>query len=190
MKTLEAFSGIKELYDVSIRLNKPLEIGNKKLDTNEAIISFKTAEIAQINEQRSSTSANGGYHNPALVNWEVDKEIIFGLTHGVLTPTSWSLLSNSQQSEPSIKSVQMFEELRCTEECDYCFIDLKYSPNNVERLGAQPNPDFEPLPMGRRPELMLKPLPPSLSKWIFLYDAETGCRIRDFEIFQNRIFFK
>lgn len=84
----------------------------------------------------------------------------------------------------------MFEELKCIEDENYCFTDLKYCPNNVERLGAQPNPDFEPLPMGRRPELMLKPLPPSLSKWIFIYDAATGCRIRDFEVFQNRIFFK
>jgi hypothetical protein len=37
--------------------------------------------------------------------------------------------------------------------------------------------------MGRRPELMLKPLPPSKTKWIFIYDEETGKRIRDFEIY-------
>ena len=44
--------------------------------------------------------------------------------------------------------------------------------------------------MGRRPELMLKPLPPSKTKWIFIYDMETGRRIREFEIYQNRIFFR
>lgn len=43
--------------------------------------------------------------------------------------------------------------------------------------------------MGRRPELLLKPLPPSKIKWIFCYDAETGQRIRDFQIYHNRIFF-
>jgi hypothetical protein len=43
---LENFAGIKELYDVSLRLNKPLEIGKRKFDINETILSFKTAEIA------------------------------------------------------------------------------------------------------------------------------------------------
>ena len=114
----------------------------------------------------------------------------FAITHGVLSPRSWSLLSNSIQKEPNIKSVQTFENLHCIEDGKWCYVDLKYCPNNTERLGAQPNPDFEPLPMGRRPELMLKPLPPARDKWIFCYDIDTGCRIHRFEIFQNRIFFQ
>lgn len=44
--------------------------------------------------------------------------------------------------------------------------------------------------MGRRPELALKPLPPSREKWIFCYDLETGNKILNFEIYYNRIFFK
>jgi hypothetical protein len=43
--------------------------------------------------------------------------------------------------------------------------------------------------MGRRPELMLKPLPPNKTKWIFIYDLETGLPIRDFRIYGNKIFF-
>jgi hypothetical protein len=43
---MDTFAGIKELYDVSIRLNRPLEIGNRKFNINETILSFKTAEIA------------------------------------------------------------------------------------------------------------------------------------------------
>jgi hypothetical protein len=43
---MDRFSGMKELYDVSLRLNAPLEIGNKKYDINESILNFKTAEIA------------------------------------------------------------------------------------------------------------------------------------------------
>ena len=48
------FAGIKELYDVNLRLNRPLEIGGKKYDINESILSFKSAELAQINEQKTS----------------------------------------------------------------------------------------------------------------------------------------
>ena len=113
----------------------------------------------------------------------------FGITHGVLSPTSWALLSNSIEKEPRIKSVQLFENLKCIEDNCYCFVDLKYCPNNIDNLGAQENPNFEPLPMGRRPELELKPLPPVKDKWIFCYDTETGKRIYNFSIFKNRIFF-
>lgn len=187
----ENFVGMKELYDVSIRLNNPLEIGSKKYDINEAVLKFDTAEIAQIRETKSSVSARGGYHNPALVNWEVDKEMTFAITHGVLSPVSYAILSNSKLTEPQTKIVQFYEKLHTIEEEDYCFVDLKFCPNccNI-KLGAQPNPCNEPLPMGRRSELMLKPLPPSKTKWIFCYDRESGQRIRDFGICQNRIFFK
>lgn len=181
---------MKELYDVTLRLNSPLEIGQRKYDINEAVLSFSSIEIAQFTEQKRTIQAHGGYHNPALVNWEVDKEVQFAVTHGVLSPTSWAFLSNSQMQETTTKSVQFYENLHTIEDGQYCYIDLKYKPNACERLGAQPNPYNEPLPMGRRQELMLKPLPPSRTKWIFCYDIDTGQRIRDFQIFENRIFFQ
>ena len=188
---MDRFSGMKELYDVSLRLNAPLEIGNKKYDINESILNFKTAEIAQIDEAKKNVQARGGYHNNPLVNWEIDKEMSFAISNGVLSPISWSLLSNSKLKEPVIKSVQYNEELHVIEEGEYCYVDLKYYPNSCNQLmGIQPNPELEPMPMGRRPELMLKPLPPSKTKWIFIYDIETGKRIRDFEIYRNRIYFK
>lgn len=183
------FVGIKELYDVNLRLLKPLEIGGIKYDTNEAILSFSKAEIAQLQESKRSVSAHGGYHNPALVNWEVDREVSFAISHGVLSPVSWALLSNSVLKEPSYKSVQFCETLHTIENQEYVYVDLKYNPNACDmKIGAQPNPYNEPLPMGRRPEFLLKPLPPSKKKWIFVYDAETGKRIRDFQIYMNRIF--
>lgn len=188
---MDNFVGMKELYDVSLRLNAPLEIGNRKYDINETVLSFSTAEIAQIDESKRNIQATGGYHNSPLVNWEIDKEMRFAITHGVLSPTSWALLSNSKLEEPNIKSVQFSEELQVIEEGEYCYVDLKYCPNSCECiLGAQPNPCFEPLPMGRRPELLLKPLPSSKTKWIFVYDIESGKRIREFQIYRNRIFFE
>ena len=115
----------------------------------------------------------------------------FAITHGVLSPTSWALLSNSKIKEPIKKSVQYYETLHTIEDRDYIYVDLKYKPNACnEVIGAQPNPCNEPLPMGRREELLLKPLPPSKTKWIFCYDVDTGQRIREFEIYQNRLFFQ
>lgn len=186
---MEDFSGIKELYDVNIRLNSPLEFGGKKYDINESILTFSTAEMAQIQENKTDKGARGGYHNPLLIDWEVDKEMNFGITHGVLSPKSWALLSNSKLAEPFSKSIPYNETLVPIIDNDYCYIDLKFVPNNIERLGAQPNPNFEPTPMGRRPELLLKPLPPNKTRWIYCYDSESGRKIHDFQIFQNRIFF-
>lgn len=115
----------------------------------------------------------------------------FAITHGVLSSTSWSLLSNSKINEPRYKSVSFSEELSAIEDETYCYIQLKYCPNAIDRVwGAQPNPNFEPLPMGRREELMLKPLPPSKKKWIFCYNIETGLPIRDFSIYGDKVFFK
>lgn len=188
---MDNFSGIKELYDVSIRLNSPLEFNGRKFNINETLLLFKTAEIADITERKSSVQARGGYHNNALINWETDKEMNFAISHGVLSPVSWALLSNSKIEMPKTKSVSYNEIIYTIEDNDYCYVDLKYKPNHCNCImGAQGNPCNEPLPMGRRPELMLKPLPPSREKFIFVYDQETGQRIDDFEIYENRLSFK
>jgi hypothetical protein len=47
----------------------------------------------------------GGLHNNPLIFWEIDKEMGFAITHGVLSPTSWALLSNSKINKPKFKSV-------------------------------------------------------------------------------------
>lgn len=183
--------GMKELYDVTIRLNNPIEFNGKRFNINESLLVFKTAEIAQVNEKKVNVQAKGGYHNVPLINWETDKEMDFAISNGVLSPVSWALLSNSKIELPKTKSVSFNEILKTIEDKDYCYIDLKYCPNHCNCImGAQGNPCNEPLPLGRRPELMLKPLPPSKDKFIFIYDCETGRRINNFEIYQNRIFFK
>lgn len=188
---MENTSGIKELYDVTLRLNNPIEFNGKKFSVNESLLVFKTAELAQVSEQSIDIQAKGGYHNVPLINWEVDKQINFAITNGVLSPISWALLSNSKIELPKSKSVSYNENLKTIETDNYCYVDLKYYPNHCNILmGVQGNPCNEPLPMGRRKELKLKPLPPSKEKFIFIYDSETGKRILDFEIYQNRIFFK
>lgn len=174
---MDEWSGIKELFDVNLRLNAPLQIGEKKYDINETILSFEKAELAQFNEHKSTKQARGGYLNQPWINWESDKDAQFAITNGVLTPTSWAILSNSKLIAPRQKSIGYIENCKVIEEDNYFFVDLKYLPNAVNRLGAQENPNLEPMPMGRRPELWLKPLPPSKTKWIFVYDMESGRKI-------------
>lgn len=182
--------GAKEMYDIDLRLNDPIEVLGRKYEINESLIRFKVAEISNIYQKSSDTAARGGYNNNPLVWWETDKQTDFILNNGVLSPISWSLLSNSKINSPKSKSIQYYEDLKTIEDYHCCFIDLKFIPNCQDRLGAQPNPNNEPLPMGRRPELMLKPLPPSKTRWLFCYDKETGKRINDILIDGNRLYFK
>jgi hypothetical protein len=56
-------------------------------------------------------------HNNPLIFWENDKEMSFAITHGVLSSTSWALLSNSKINEPKFKSV-VYKEIVHTIEDD------------------------------------------------------------------------
>ena len=197
----------KQFYDTSLVYDLVITVDVAAIDRiADMKVLFDKAKV-RINIDHHKTNNGFGdynYINPeassageVLYNlfknsdWEIDKEMNFALTHGVLSSTSWALLSNSKINEPKFKSVPFQEILKTIEDEEYCYIDLKFCPNAIEgQWGAQPNPNFEPLPMGRRPELMLKPLPPSKIRWIFCYDVETGMPIREFQLYGNRIFFK
>lgn len=183
--------GMKEMYDINIRLNQPLEIGGRKYDINETILSFERADLAQVQENKEHKQARGGYNNNLLINWEIDKEVSFAITHGILSPSTWAILSNSKLNKKDAQSVPYKEQLDVIEDDDCWFVNLKYIPNATEgKWGLQGNPENEQMPMGRREWLPLKPLPPAKDKFIFCYDMETGNRIMKFEIYGNRVIFK
>lgn len=183
--------GMKEMYDINIRLNQPLEIGGRKYDINETILSFERADIAQVQENKEHKQARGGYNNNMLIDWEIDKEVTFAITHGVLSPTTWAVLSNSKLNKKGAKSVSFKEQLTVIEDEDFWYVDLKYIPNHVDGTwGLQGNPENEQMPMGRREWLPLKPLPPKPDRFLFCYDMETGNRIMKFEVCGNRIIFR
>lgn len=186
---MEEYIGMKELYDVNIRLNSPVKIGDRQYEINETILSFEKAEIAQINENKIYHAATGGYNNNLLIDWETDKEVGFAIKHGILTPTSWAALSNSKIKKDNKKSIQFQERLLTTEIEDKWVVQLQYEPNNIGKMGIQGNPDNESLPMGRREWLPLKPLPPSKDYFIFCYDCDTGRKISNFEVIKNQVIF-
>lgn len=187
---MEEFLGMKEMYDVNIRLNSPLQVGGRVYDVNETLLSFSKVEIAQISENKTRRSATGGYNNNLLIDWETDREAVFAIKHGILSPVAWAALSNSKIKKDNKKSVQFQERVRTVEEDNCWTCKLTYVPNAMDRMGLQGNPENEPLPMGRREWLPLKPLPPSKDKFIFCYDCETGQRIMKFDIVGNLIIFK
>ena len=186
---MEEFIGMKEMFDVNIRLNQPVEIGDRKYDINETLLSFSQVEIAQINENKTTRAALGGYNNNLLIDWEVDKEVVFSIKHGILSHHSWAALSNSKLKKDNKKSIQFSEKIKTIEKDKKWIAVLSYIPNNTERMGIQGNPENEKMPMGRREWLPLKPLPPAKDKFIFCYDVLTGQRIMNFEVIGNQVIF-
>ena len=185
----EEYIGFKELYDINIRLNQPVKIGDRQYEINETILSFERAELAQISENKIYHAATGGFNDNLLIDWETDKEVSFAIKHGILTPTSWAALSNSKIKQSNKKSIQFQERLLTTEIEDKWVVALQYKPNNVGKMGLQGNPEGEQMPMGRREWLPLKPMPPSRDRFIFCYDCDTGNKILNFEVVENQVIF-
>jgi len=52
---MEEMVGMKEMYDVSIRTTAPLDLGKKKYDKNESLISFSQVKMAQFSESKRTT---------------------------------------------------------------------------------------------------------------------------------------
>ena len=181
--------GAKELYDIKLRLNTPLKLGDRQYDINETILCFEKGEMIQLQAGVMRHGATGGFNNNLLISWDTDKEMVFKITHGILSPTSWALLTNSKIKKGKKKSISYDEVISTVEKDNQWHGFLKYVPNHIEKYGIQGNPNNEQLPMGRKEWIPLKPLPPARDRFIFCYDMKTGLRIKNFDLVGNVIIF-
>ena len=103
----------KELYSVSLKATYPIEVGGRLIVPGETVASFDKVQIANFQEIKNVTSANGGYGNQPLIFWESTKEVKISFTQGVFSKTQFALMSNSQLIEnmgKEIVSINMREE--------------------------------------------------------------------------------
>lgn len=190
MITSSDFFGIKELYDVEIKFKNLLEVDNKVYEPGETLIRFNKLSIASFMQQKETTEYSGGQNDLPLVFSEFDGEFQLNFSNGLTNLLSWALISNSKIKNVS-ESISIYETLEQTLEDNYLYVDLKFTPNADQfMLAAQENPQLEPLPMGRRNELKLKPLNKNPNKFFFVYD-ENMVKIEpeDYSILSNRIYF-
>ena len=126
---MEDIFGTKELYDVSIKTTFPMRIGNREYEADETILHFNNIEIASLDPVKSRIAAVGGFDNRPQVIWEQTKQKNYSMQKGVLSKTSWAILTNSQvitqgqQDKPFLISYR--EELESDENNQ---IVLKYTP--------------------------------------------------------------
>lgn len=86
----------KELYEVSLKSTLPIEVSGTKIEVGETIASFDKIQIANFQEIKSVTSANGGWDNRAHVFWETTKEVKINFSQGVFSKTQLALMTNAQ----------------------------------------------------------------------------------------------
>lgn len=124
--------GTKELYDVSLKTTFPMRVGNRELEEDETILHFKNIEISTLDTVTSRVAAVGGFDNRPQVIWEQTRQVNFTMKKGVLSRTSWALISNSQIVNKNQKStgleISYYEELESNENNQ---IILKYKPTKL-----------------------------------------------------------
>lgn len=91
--------GLKELYDVSLKLTYPIEIRGRKMEVGESVAVFDRINIANFTEQKVFTPARGGFDNRALVWWEETKEVSFNFVQGVFSQMQFALMNNAKLIE-------------------------------------------------------------------------------------------
>ena len=89
----------KELYSVSLKTTQSIEVGGNTLEPGETVAYFDKIQIANFQEIKNNTSANGGFDNRGLVFWESTKEIKMSFTQGVFSKIQLALMSNTQLIE-------------------------------------------------------------------------------------------
>lgn len=184
------FFGIKELYDVEIKLRNLLDIDGTTYEPGETLIKFDKLSIASFSQQKEVTEYSGGHDDLPLIFSEFDSEFQLNFSNGITNLIEWALISNSK-IKTTVESISVQEVLNQTISEEYLYADLKHMPNADQFvLAAQANPNNEPLPMGRRNELSLKLVNKNPNKFLFLYDNNMK-RIpsNEYLILSNRIYF-
>lgn len=87
--------GFKELYEVSLNATYSIEVGGNILEVGETVALFDRIQIANFQEIKNVTSANGGFNNRVHIVWENTKEIKINFTQGVFSKTQFALMTNA-----------------------------------------------------------------------------------------------
>ena len=92
---IDQYFGVKELYEVSLKANTPMQFGNRRVEEGEPVLYFENIILATTSEMRTEVMARGGWKNMPRVIWDDRSEVRFSLSEGVLSSISLGLLLNS-----------------------------------------------------------------------------------------------
>lgn len=97
----DQYFGVKELYEVVLKANTPMQFGSRYLEEGEPVLYFENVNMALLSEHSSPIMARGGWSNMPRVIWEDRSEVSFSLTEGVMSSISMGILLSASVSEPN-----------------------------------------------------------------------------------------
>ena len=112
---MENSFGLKELYDVSLKLTYPIEIKGQKFQQGETIALFDKIQLANFEENKKFISANGGFDNRPRIWWEETKDIRIYLTQGIFSKNQMALMINASLA---VNNGKYLVPISCREEVE------------------------------------------------------------------------
>ena len=96
---MDQYFGTKELYEVVLKANTPMNFGSRKVEVGEPILYFEKINLAMLTEQSRPIMARGGWGNMPHVIWEDRSEMTFTLSEGVMSSVGMGILTSSRMLE-------------------------------------------------------------------------------------------
>lgn len=88
--------GFKELYQVFLRANSPMKIGDRDISPGEVVAAFDKILISNFDEITKITTAHGGLDDRDFIWWESTKKVNITFSQGIFSKTQFSLMNNSK----------------------------------------------------------------------------------------------
>lgn len=92
---MDQYFGTKELYEVVLKANTPMNFGSRRVEIGEPVLYFEKVNMAMLNEQSKPIMARGGWGNMPHVIWEDRSEMTFTLSEGVMTSVGLGILTSA-----------------------------------------------------------------------------------------------
>ena len=88
--------GLKELYNVSIKLNHDTTFNNRQFYAGETIGYFDRIQLSNFDEIKKITTARGGFDNSPLIIWQTTQQINVSFAQGIFSKSQFALMSNNK----------------------------------------------------------------------------------------------
>ena len=92
----DQYFGTKELYQVVLKANSPMNFGFRKVEVGEPVLYFEKVNLALLSESNQPVMARGGWGNMPHVIWENRSEVTFSLTEGVMSSAGMGILMGAK----------------------------------------------------------------------------------------------
>lgn len=128
--------GVKELYDIAIKTNIPIQFCGRTYEKGEPVVFLERAQFGMLNDTEVRVFARGGKENKRLIMWNTTQPIQMQIQQGVISKEHLSALSNNYLVEKAKQSIPFHKRIapELVEDEEYIKLKLPYKPNTLKQL--------------------------------------------------------